>query len=207
MKNPRTDQFTATAGFENQRQVDNTSKKYLLSGSISRLDNGWQKSLFITIEQDKDFIVGGQTGNSTLVMPGINWTRVHADNRIYTTFGNRFMVEVRGGSETLGSTTSFVQTRANVKFVRRLQNIIHFPMPRSEERYELWRKTFPQQITLSDDIDWRQIASRHELSGAGILNVTQFCAVDMLAKSVLRLDLKSLETAIQREYVKEGKIL
>ena len=32
------------------------------------------------------------------------------------------MVEVRGGSETLGSTTSFIQTRANVKFVRRLQN-------------------------------------------------------------------------------------
>ena len=122
MTNPRTDQFTATAGFENQRQVDNASKKYLLSGSISRLDNGWQKSLFINVEQDKDFTVGGQTGNSTLVMPGINWTRVNADNRIYTTFGNRFMVEVRGGSETLGSTTSFIQTRANVKFVRRLQN-------------------------------------------------------------------------------------
>lgn len=99
--------------------------------------------------------------------------------------------------------------RANIEdaFVRRLQNIIHFPMPRPEERYEIWRKTFPQQITLSDDIDWRQIASRHELSGAGILNVTQFCAVEMLAKSVLHLDLKSLETAIQREYVKEGKIL
>ncbi len=122
MKNPRTDQFTVTAGFENQRQTDNASKKYLLSGSFSRLDNGWQKSLFVNIERDKDFVVGEQTGNSTLVMPGINWTRIRADDRIYTTFGNRFMLEVRGGSETLGSTTSFIQGRANVKFVRRFQN-------------------------------------------------------------------------------------
>ena len=99
--------------------------------------------------------------------------------------------------------------RANIEdaFVRRLQNIVHFPMPRLEERYEIWRKTFPPQIALADDIDWRHIASRHELSGAGILNVTQFCAVDLLAKRVMRLDLRTLETAIQREYVKEGKIL
>jgi hypothetical protein len=92
-------------------------------------------------------------------------------------------------------------------FVRRLQNIIQFPMPRPEERYEIWRKTFPPQIVVSDDIDWRQIAARHELTGAGILNVTHFCAVDVLAKQSLRLDLPALEAAIQREYVKEGKIL
>ena len=122
LKSPRTDQFTATAGYEDQRLTDNTSKKYLLSGSVSRLANGWQKSLFINFEHDQDFLVGGQSGSSTLVMPGINWTRVRANDRIYTTFGNRFMVEVRGGSETLGSTTSFIQTRANVKFVRRFQD-------------------------------------------------------------------------------------
>jgi hypothetical protein len=92
-------------------------------------------------------------------------------------------------------------------FVRRLQNIIQFPMPRPEERYEIWRKTLPPQIAASDDIDWRQIAARHELTGAGIVNVTHFCAVDLLAKRSLRLDLKALEAAIQREYVKEGKIL
>jgi hypothetical protein len=45
------------------------------------------------------------------------------------------------------------------------------------------------------------------LTGAGILNVTHFCAVDILAKDTLRLDLKGLEAAINREYVKEGKIM
>jgi AAA+ superfamily predicted ATPase len=99
--------------------------------------------------------------------------------------------------------------RANIDdaFVRRLQTIIHFPMPRLEERYEIWQKTFPPQIAIADDIDWRHIAARHELTGAGILNVAHFCAVDVLAKQSRRLDLKGLEAAIQREYVKEGKIV
>jgi len=99
--------------------------------------------------------------------------------------------------------------RANIDdaFIRRLQSIIQFPMPRPEERYEIWRKTFPPQIAVADDIDWRHIAARHELTGAGILNVTHFCAVDVLAKRSLRVDLKALEAAIQREYIKEGKIL
>ncbi|MGR9184590.1 ATP-binding protein [Rhizobium leguminosarum] len=99
--------------------------------------------------------------------------------------------------------------RANIDdaFVRRLQTIIQFPMPRPEERYEIWLKTFPSQIAIADDIDWRHIAARHELSGAGILNVTHFCAIDVLAKQSLRMDLKGLEAAIQREFVKEGRIL
>lgn len=80
-------------------------------------------------------------------------------------------------------------------------------MPRPEERYEIWRKTFPTQIAVAADIDWRQIAMRHELTGAGILNVTHFCAVAVLAKQSPHLDLKGLEAAIQREYIKEGKIV
>jgi SpoVK/Ycf46/Vps4 family AAA+-type ATPase len=99
--------------------------------------------------------------------------------------------------------------RANIDnaFVRRLQTIIQFPMPRPEERYEIWQKTFPPQIAIADDIDWRYIAARHELTGAGILNVTHYCAVDILSKQTRRLDLKDLEAAIQREYIKEGKIV
>jgi len=87
--------------------------------------------------------------------------------------------------------------RANIDdaFVRRLQTIIQFPIPRPEERYEIWRKTFPPQIAISDDIDWRYIATRHELTGAGILNVTHYCAVDILSKQTRYLDLKGLEAA------------
>jgi len=99
--------------------------------------------------------------------------------------------------------------RANIDdaFVRRFQSIIHFPMPRPEERYEIWRKTFPPQIEIAEDIDWRQVAARFELTGAGILNVTHYCAVEVLADRSQCLDLKRLEDAIMREYIKEGKVV
>ncbi|MBV8357610.1 MAG: ATP-binding protein [Deltaproteobacteria bacterium] len=99
--------------------------------------------------------------------------------------------------------------RANIDdaFARRIQTIISFPMPRPEERYEIWRKTFPAQLPVADDVDWRRISARHELTGAGILNVTHFCALDALAKKMQQVDLKSLEAAIKREYIKEGKII
>ena len=92
-------------------------------------------------------------------------------------------------------------------FVRRFQTIIHFPMPRTEERYGIWRKAFPPQIEIADDIDWRQVAERYELTGAGILNVMHYCAVEALADESRRLDRKRLEAAILREYIKEGKAI
>ena len=98
--------------------------------------------------------------------------------------------------------------RANIDeaFVRRFQAIIHFPMPRAEERAEIWRKTMPEQIKLQSDIDWQKIANRYEMSGASILNVSHYCALEMLADDRRFLDLALLEAAIQREFVKEGKV-
>ena len=71
----------------------------------------------------------------------------------------------------------------------------------------MWLKTFPPQIVMGEDIDLRQIAARHELTGAGILNVAHFCAINLLASQSRHIDLKGLEAAIQREYVKDGKIM
>jgi AAA+ superfamily predicted ATPase len=92
-------------------------------------------------------------------------------------------------------------------FVRRFQAMVHFPMPRPEERCAIWRKTFPPQIAIEGDIDWRQIAARFELTGAGILNVTHYCALEVLADQSRFLDLKRLESAILREFIKEGKVV
>lgn len=99
------------------------------------------------------------------------------------------------------------RTNIDDAFVRRFHSIIQFPMPRSEERYELWQKIFPSQIAVADDIDWRHIAARYELTGSGILSITQFCSIEVLAAQSLHLDRNRLEAAIQREYVKEGKIV
>jgi hypothetical protein len=99
--------------------------------------------------------------------------------------------------------------RSNIDnaFARRFQTIIHFPMPRPEERYQIWNKAFPPQMVIADDIDWQHVAVRFELTGAGITNIMHYCALEALADQSLCIDFKRLETAILREYVKEGKVV
>jgi SpoVK/Ycf46/Vps4 family AAA+-type ATPase len=99
--------------------------------------------------------------------------------------------------------------RANVDeaFVRRFQSIIHFPISNAEERYQIWCKTFPAQIEIAADIDWQHIAARYELTGANILNIIHFCAIEILAEQSYTLDLRRLEAAILREFIKEGKVV
>ena len=92
-------------------------------------------------------------------------------------------------------------------FVRRFQTIIHFPMPRPEERCKIWRSAFPPQIEIGKEIDWQQIAARFELPGAGIMNVIHYCALELLAAQSQALEMQRLEAAILREYVKEGKVV
>lgn len=92
-------------------------------------------------------------------------------------------------------------------FTRRFQAIIHFPVPGIEEREEIWRKAFPPQIEVATDINWNQIATRYELTGAGIINVAHYCAVEVLASKAFQLSLQLLEAAIMREYIKEGKVV
>jgi SpoVK/Ycf46/Vps4 family AAA+-type ATPase len=99
--------------------------------------------------------------------------------------------------------------RGNVDeaFLRRFQAAIHFPMPRAEDRRNLWRRAFPSQIQVADDVDWHDISSRFVLTGAGIVNVAHFCAIEALANTTPAVDRAFLESAIVRELVKEGKMV
>jgi hypothetical protein len=92
-------------------------------------------------------------------------------------------------------------------FLRRFQTAVHFPMPQSDDRYSMWMRAFPPQLSVAADVDWREIACRFELTGAGIVNVAHFCAIEALACSTQAVDSKFLESAILRELVKEGKIV
>jgi SpoVK/Ycf46/Vps4 family AAA+-type ATPase len=99
--------------------------------------------------------------------------------------------------------------RGNVDeaFLRRFQASVNFPMPRPAERLGIWSRSFPAQITVAEDVNWRDLAARFDLTGAGIVNVAHFCALEALANSTRRVDRTSLEVAILREMVKEGKIV
>ncbi|MET0250634.1 MAG: ATP-binding protein, partial [Novosphingobium sp.] len=90
-------------------------------------------------------------------------------------------------------------------FARRFESIIHFPVPRADERLVLWRQGIPAQATLAGDVDLEAIARDHVLTGGAIMNAVRFAALAALAEGGRPIARAHLVQAIRREYSKEGR--
>lgn len=92
-------------------------------------------------------------------------------------------------------------------FIRRFQSVIHFPMPRPEERLVLWRKSLPTAVQFSPKIQLEQIAEKYELSGSNITNIVHYCCLQALASETRQINPDDLLKGIQRELIKENKMI
>jgi len=93
-------------------------------------------------------------------------------------------------------------------FIRRFQSVIYFPLPSATERLLLWKKTLPSTADQKrpSDADLSAIAKKYEITGAGIVNVVQYCCLESLANSSKEITVEQIKTRIEREYQKEGKV-
>lgn len=90
-------------------------------------------------------------------------------------------------------------------FARRFESVIHFPVPRSEERSELWRRGIPQKAELGPDVDLDEIARDHVLTGGAIMNAVRFASLSALSEGGRPIGRAHLIHAIRRELAKEGR--
>ncbi len=91
-------------------------------------------------------------------------------------------------------------------FARRFESMIYFPMPRPEERLQLWRQGFSAKAPLDQQLDLDAIAREHVLSGGAIMNAIRFASLQALKAGGRPIGRHDLLQAIRREYVKEGKL-
>ncbi|MCW3117349.1 MAG: superfamily ATPase [Chitinophagaceae bacterium] len=99
------------------------------------------------------------------------------------------------------------KTNIDEAFMRRFQSIIHFPMPKPQERLQLWENAFPAQAKLASDINLKIISQKYEISGASIMNIVQYCCLQALSKASSTIQNNDLIAGIQREFSKDGKII
>lgn len=90
-------------------------------------------------------------------------------------------------------------------FARRFESIIYFPMPRPEERLQLWRQGFPGRAKLDPQLDLDRLACDHELAGGAIMNVIRFAALRALETGDHLLTTDLIQEGVRREQAKEGK--
>lgn len=92
-------------------------------------------------------------------------------------------------------------------FLRRFQNLIHFPMPGPDERFKLWKNGFSSSVVLEESIDLKEIAREYEISGGIIINVIQHCSLKALSRNSNRILLKDLIEGIRKEFNKNRRTI
>jgi len=92
-------------------------------------------------------------------------------------------------------------------FIRRLQALVHFPLPDENDRYRLWLNAFPENIRLDKEIDMKVIAEEYKLSGGSIMNIMRFVLLLTLKRQSDVIQYDELMNGIRREFQKVGKTM
>jgi AAA+ superfamily predicted ATPase len=92
-------------------------------------------------------------------------------------------------------------------FTRRFNALVEFEIPSAEERLTLWQNNIPMHVRLDDQVKLEEIARKYEVNGANIVNIVHFACLKTLEKNSKTISLSDLLNGIQKEYVKEGKMI
>jgi len=116
LKNPRTNELVFQAGYNRDTTDTSESYKRFAGTSLSQARGQWREVWSISFEKER-FTIADQRNQSTLLIPGANWTRVWAQDRINSRKGTRFDLTIRGATEQLLSDNDFLQASTAIKTI------------------------------------------------------------------------------------------
>lgn len=92
-------------------------------------------------------------------------------------------------------------------FTRRFQSICQFRTPGVGERLQLWKTNLPKKLPLSPEVELHAIAENYELTGANIVNIIQYCCLQVLKEKKTELAPSMILKGIKKEFKKENKLV
>ncbi|MGE5178205.1 MAG: autotransporter assembly complex protein TamA [Bacteroidota bacterium] len=113
---PRTDVLTLASGYQDQRTATFHSKLFRSGISESRLLGKWRIVPALNYRRE-NYQVGVDSGTVRTLVPEGTWTRVRADDAVFTKNGDRLMLNARGANRGLVSDISFLQARGDAKLI------------------------------------------------------------------------------------------
>lgn len=117
--NPRTDQMVYSAGVVNEKTDTSDSTVRTIGASLNRGRGAWRESLSLNYQKE-EYVIANEKNDSTLLMPGVNWSRTWGSGFIYTIDGLRFDIGLRGANKELLSDTNFFQLQGGIKAITSL---------------------------------------------------------------------------------------
>jgi translocation and assembly module TamA len=119
---PRTEWFSLDFGIKHEDTE--TAVSDTVEVGVRRVvarQRGWQETQFIDAIVE-DFVVADIESRSRLLMPGISWLKVVADNSLRPRRGYRLGLELSAANDTLGSDATFAQAEASAKWITTFDN-------------------------------------------------------------------------------------
>ena len=111
---PRTDQLIYSAGVVNEETDTSESTLHTLGVALNRSQGQWRESIALNYQQE-EFVIAGDEGDSTLLIPSVDWSRTWGEGFVNVLDGFRFDIGFRGASEKLISDTDFFQVQGGLK--------------------------------------------------------------------------------------------
>ena len=112
LRDSRSEWLAFDAGIEHEdTETSNSERIEFGARRVHERRDDWTRTEMLSMLFE-DFIVAEQSGRSRLLMPGVSWVRIRADNEIRPREGSKLSLEVRGANDGIISDTSFVQTIA-----------------------------------------------------------------------------------------------
>ncbi len=117
--NPRTDELVFSAGEEEEEFETGPSTKRSLGVSLNHGRGKWRETLSLEYQRE-DYSIDDVDRTSTLLLPGVSWTRTWGREFINVLDGVRLDFALRGADTALVSDTDFVKYGIQVKFITSL---------------------------------------------------------------------------------------
>jgi AAA+ superfamily predicted ATPase len=93
-------------------------------------------------------------------------------------------------------------------FARRFQSSIRFPIPDAAARLRLWTESFASQgFALAPDVNFQDLADRHEVAGGAIINVLRHACLMAVERDPPMVHTRDLMDGVRRELQKDGRYL
>ena len=100
----------------NEKTDSSDSTVRTIGATLNRGRGAWREAVAINYQKE-EYVIADEKDNSTLLMPGVNWSRTWGREFINTFDGLRFDIGLRGASDKLISDTSFFQLQGGIKAI------------------------------------------------------------------------------------------
>ena len=90
-------------------------------------------------------------------------------------------------------------------FFRRFQLVLDFDIPDYQHRLIIWTNSITEEFKYHPEVDLEEIAEKHELTGASIINILHYCILRTLDRGEREVILSDIISGIKIEKIKQGK--